>query len=281
MAGSSELSTRLLLGSTMLALIAGVYWLDSCHTGGRVSAVLLALAAFGGVYEYGAMLRGAGRAVALPLLLLMTAGLGACGVLFEWQQTEVPLAALSVATLLLFLTVAVRSLAAARMERSLEEQGATLLAFVWIALPLYLGQGLAIRHLPSLMYVLLICKGGDIGAYFVGSAIGRHKLIPHVSKGKTVEGAFGGVVFSSVIAVVLAPWLTPAVAGISWPGALAIGVVLNVLAQLGDLVESLLKRSCDTKDSSALLPAHGGVLDLVDSLLFSVPAYFVLLVYLT
>jgi len=175
----------------------------------------------------------------------------------------------------------VRSLGKEDMRLGLEKQGATLLGFIYIAWPFYLAMGTCLRHLPSVLWVVLICKGGDIGGYCVGRLLGRHKLIPHVSPGKTVEGALGSLAVSMLLAAVLrGPLLAPEVT-LSLPAALGVGAVLNFTTQTGDLIESLLKRRCGAKDSSHLLPAHGGVLDLVDSLLFSFCAWFLVLVWLT
>jgi phosphatidate cytidylyltransferase len=146
---------------------------------------------------------------------------------------------------------------------------------------MYFAMGTALRHLPSVLFVVLVCKGGDIGGYCVGRLLGRRKLIPHVSPGKTIEGALGSLGASVALAVALrGPLLAPAVDLPLWL-ALVAGVVLNVTTQTGDLIESLLKRRCGAKDSSRLLPAHGGVLDLIDSLLFSFCAWFLLLVWRT
>jgi len=146
---------------------------------------------------------------------------------------------------------------------------------------MFLAQGMCFRHLPSILYVVLVCKGGDIGGYVTGRAIGRHKLIPHVSPGKTVEGALGSLAAS----VALALWLREPLLGAAVPvgtlEAVGIGIALNITTQTGDLVESLLKRRCGAKDSSRLLPAHGGVLDLIDSLLFSFAVFFLVLVRAT
>ena len=275
----SELATRLIFGPSMLAVVAGIYWLDLEHTGGFASAAALALIALGGVYEYITMLRGVGSQVSSRMLLTFTGLLCGSALLFEgWKELDRELYPLAIATFLLLFPIAVRSLAADRMKQGLEAQGATLLGFVWIVWPMYLAQGMAIRHLPSLLFVILVCKGGDIGGYFVGRALGRHKLIPHVSKGKTIEGSLGSLAASCVLAVVLRDALTPAAAAFSLTAAIGIGIMLNIGAQIGDLVESLLKRNCGVKDSSGLLPAHGGILDLIDSLLFPFPAYFLVLV---
>lgn len=108
---------------------------------------------------------------------------------------------------------------------------------------------------------------GDSSGYFIGHALGRHKLAPRVSPGKTIEGALaivaGSVVASLVVCVLLLPQ-------VGWLEANVLGVVLAVLAQLGDLSESVMKRTFDTKESGWILPGHGGVLDRIDSLLFPV-----------
>ncbi len=281
--GAGELKTRLLFGSSMLLAIVAVYVTDSfTATDGTLTAALLGLLAVAGVHEYVSMLRHAGHAVARGLLLLFTAALALSALFFRgWQVLDRELYPLAIGTLLLLFPIAVRSLAQDRMQRGLEEQGATLLGFVWIAWPMFLAQGLAMRHLPAVLFVVLVCKGGDIGAYFAGISFGRRKLIAHISAGKTVEGACGSLLASCALAAVLAPVLLPDSAGVGLTGSLLIGIMLNVTAQAGDLVESLLKRSCGVKDSAALLPAHGGVLDLIDSLLFSFPAFFVVFVGLT
>ncbi len=112
----------------------------------------------------------------------------------------------------------------------------------------------------------------DIAAYIVGKAIGRHKLCPAISPGKTVEGAIGGLVGAVAVTWAMGTWL-----GLSVAQAVLLGVLLGVGGQLGDLFESFLKRRAGAKDSGALLPGHGGVLDRFDSLLFNAPiAYYVI-----
>ncbi|MBL8752925.1 MAG: phosphatidate cytidylyltransferase [Planctomycetes bacterium] len=279
---ASELRIRAVLAPTMLLVIGGIYWLDSHGTlglrQGTLSAALLGLLGLAGVFEFVALLRGAGFAVSrrsLPLLSLLLLG---SAFLFQWHQIDRELYPLVIGTLVLLFPMAVRSLGREDMKLGLEKQGATLLGFIYVAWPMYLAMGTAFRHLPSVLYVVLVCKGGDIGGYCLGRLFGRHKLIPHISPGKTVEGALGSLLASVALAVCLrGPLLEPEVQLPLWL-ALVSGVVLNFTTQTGDLIESLLKRRCNAKDSSKLLPAHGGVLDLIDSLLFSFAAWFLVLV---
>ncbi|MEQ1633432.1 MAG: phosphatidate cytidylyltransferase [Planctomycetota bacterium] len=281
---SSDLRTRAVLAPTMLLLIGVVYWLDvEClvlDKRGALSAGLLFVLGILGVLEYIAMLRKKGFAVARTLLLVAAVVLHGLAFPLGWQQLDRELYPLVAITLLLLFPLATRSLGKEAMASGLEEQGATLLGFSLISWQIYLGQGICFRHLPSLLYVVLICKGGDIGGYCFGRMFGRHKLIPHISPGKTVEGALGSLVTSIALALLLRSVLVPDLPmGVAVT--LAAGILLNVTTQIGDLVESLLKRRCGAKDSSNLLPAHGGVLDLVDSLLFSFSAWFLFLVWLT
>jgi phosphatidate cytidylyltransferase len=121
---------------------------------------------------------------------------------------------------------------------------------------------------PWLVFLLFaIVWLGDSAAYYVGSAFGRHKMAPRVSPNKSWEGAAAGFVTGMVATLVWSVWRLGEVR----PSLLAVGAATAVAAQLGDLFESLLKRAVNTKDSGALLPGHGGMLDRIDALLFASP----------
>ncbi len=124
-----------------------------------------------------------------------------------------------------------------------------------------------------LVFVLLVTKFGDIGAFLVGTRWGKHALIARISPSKSVEGAIGGLVFSILVAVASKP-LLPDHALFSYWHLILVGAFLGILGQLGDLSESLIKRDCQVKDTSALLPGMGGILDIMDSLLFTAPAFY-------
>ncbi len=121
--------------------------------------------------------------------------------------------------------------------------------------------------------LLLITKGVDIGAFLIGIRWGRHTLIPRISPKKTVEGVIGGICFGILGALASKSFLPP-LEIFSWNKLFLLGVSLSVLGMLGDLSESLIKRDCAAKDSSCIFPGVGGVMDVIDSLLFTAPAFY-------
>jgi phosphatidate cytidylyltransferase len=144
-----------------------------------------------------------------------------------------------------------------------------------------LGYLILIRNIDNganfVLSLFIIIWAGDTGAYIVGKLIGR-RLLTKISPKKTVEGSFGGLIFSMLLAVACKYFLVPQ---LSVNNALWLGALIGIMGQIGDLAESLLKRSANVKDSGAILPGHGGMLDRLDSLLFGAPAmyyyvYFVL-----
>ncbi|MFK7741163.1 MAG: phosphatidate cytidylyltransferase [Planctomycetota bacterium] len=282
---ASDLKTRAILAPTMLLIVGGTYWLDLNGVlglkEGALSAGLLALLGIAGAWEFGTLLRQGGFAVGRKTLVVATAILLASAFPFGWSELDHELYPLVAGTLLLLFPLALRSLGKVDMREGLERQGLTLLGFLMVGWPMYLGMGTCLRCLPSLLYVVLICKGGDIGGYCLGRLFGRTKLIPHISPGKTIEGALGSLLASVLLAWLLAEPLLGGRIDLPVWLALVTGVMLNFTTQTGDLIESLLKRRCGAKDSSNLLPAHGGVLDLVDSLLFSFCAWFLVLILRT
>jgi phosphatidate cytidylyltransferase len=164
-----------------------------------------------------------------------------------------------------------------------------------------LGYGYLLRYHPyaigtkagaSLVaFPLILTWTTDIGAYFVGRAVGTRKLIPAVSPGKTVAGAVGALALSMLVSAAYVRWvlvpnaslavsLKTGVLAAPVVAALLFGAVISVAAQLGDLAESLIKRDAGVKDSSHLLPGHGGVLDRLDSLFFVLPVAYLLLGWL-
>jgi phosphatidate cytidylyltransferase len=188
----------------------------------------------------------------------------------------------------LFLTVAMRR---KELPSGYPAAAASSFAFAYIAIPMTLL--VQLRQQPAgailVIYTLLIVWAGDIFAYFVGKAVGRHRMSPEISPKKTWEGAIASVVASVAIGTL---WFQHAAEistfflqaglmerrdgmfGLQQPPLMTIVIVsavVNVAAQLGDLVESLIKRGAGVKDSGTILPGHGGMLDRIDAMLFAVP----------
>lgn len=172
-----------------------------------------------------------------------------------------------------------------------ESGSAVITAGASILLTFYLGALAAFlielrwanQGLLALAAHIAAAKCGDTGAYFGGRAFGRHKLCPWLSPNKTVEGAIGGLIASVVatLAVVaIGAKLSSGPPAMPWPAVAAFGLTVGALGMLGDLVESLIKRDCQQKDASDLVPGFGGVLDVMDSPLFSAPLAFFLWVWL-
>ena len=152
--------------------------------------------------------------------------------------------------------------------------GMAAMGFMAFAVPYFAIPPVSLYWLQStdpwlLLALLAIIWMGDTGAFVVGGLMGRHKLAPAISPGKTWEGAIGGLA-GSMLAIVLWSLLH---LGDLRPGLLAVGALTAVVAQLGDLVESVIKRGAGVKDSSNLLPGHGGFFDRMDSTLLATPVF--------
>jgi phosphatidate cytidylyltransferase len=151
--------------------------------------------------------------------------------------------------------------------------GVALSAPLYVGVPVGMMLAFRVEFGPlALLAGLLTVMASDVAQLFGGRAFGRHPLAPVVSPKKTIEGAVAGVAAAAVVLPVLAHWWLPALDAWRWA---AIGGVVGLLGIAGDLFESLIKRSAGVKDSSALIPGHGGMLDRIDALLFAVPLLYV------
>jgi len=258
----SPLLSRVLVAAVGLPLVLGVVYL-----GGWWLFVLAAVAAVLALHEYALMIRSLRpvilAAYAGALLSLLGARLGG----LEWTVAGF-LSTMVLAFLLHWLAETRQSATVAIAS--------TVLGAGWIGL--CLGHLLLLRAIPddgrlATFTVLLAVWAGDIGAFFAGRLIGRHRLAPTLSPGKTWEGFLFGTaatVFVTFVALYKQDYL-------SIPESILLGVVIALAAPAGDLFESALKRDMQVKDSGRILAAHGGVLDRIDSLLFTLAASYYLL----
>lgn len=253
--------TRVLSALVLLPVVLGaLFWLPPWGT-----TALAVLAAVAAVWELAHLAeQGSG---AMPRWLMAIATISVIVAMSEpWVPVEIPLlAAMVVAGTLL--------VGEARPDTDvLRRAGAMLLPMVYVGLPL--GAMAAIRRDHGALVLLLLIATtivSDTAQYYGGRTMGKRPLAPRVSPKKTVEGAITGVIVGGLVLPVAGAWLLPAVPGwVLW----VVGLALVGLGIVGDLFESLLKRSVGVKDSSSLIPGHGGVLDRVDSLLFAAPFYY-------
>lgn len=174
-----------------------------------------------------------------------------------------------------------------RQGVALTTMSTTLLGFIYV--PWLLNFIQKINFLPTLpnhpqidgrfyvLFFIVVTKFSDLGAYCTGSLIGRHKMIPRISPGKTWEGLGGAVVVSTLASLTFAHLAGPRLAGMNLIHATILGVLLSLAAVVGDLIESIFKREAGVKDSGSLFPGIGGILDLLDSLLFNAPLMYLYL----
>ncbi len=129
----------------------------------------------------------------------------------------------------------------------------------------------------EIIYLLVsIAWSSDIGAYLIGRKIGKHKVIVSISPKKSIEGYIAGLIFGVGASVIISYWLLPS---INLTNAIIIGLFMTIIGQIGDLAESILKRSANVKDSGKIMPGHGGILDRCDSIIFMTPALYYYLFY--
>jgi len=271
--------TRVILGSSLIAGLLALLWLDSLLARGPAFHAFIGAVLVAGLVEFYGLaaregsrpLRGLGVALAVVFVAADYAVRVRQGaVLAEWFGSALGgfYAPMALAAALAVLAVAVGHLCCRDTRQWLADAGATVLGlfYVWfLGAHVFAIRGLGVGHVLAF---IAAPKLGDAGAYFAGTHWGGRRLAPRVSPNKTVVGAVAGLGASMVSAVGVA-W------GLGLEGGLgfwaAFGLVVGGVGQAGDLVESALKRSAGVKDSGRLLPQFGGVLDTIDSLLLSAP----------
>ncbi len=265
--------TRLLSGAVLALVAVAVVWFAPPLLFLIVGELLVVLAC----REYAALARASGLeipfAVSVSAAMLTAAAFApiALRALF-WAPVD---------TVLMSALVATGAVSLARWDGgrdAIAQISSALLPVLYFGLPI--GAMIAIREMwggGSLFLLMLTVFSSDTAQYYSGRRFGRRPLAPAISPKKTVEGAVGGFLVGGLVMAIAGSWWLPTA---PWPLRLLLGMTIVALGISGDLFESMLKRSAGVKDSSHLIPGHGGVLDRIDALLFAAPVYYVVLKYL-
>jgi phosphatidate cytidylyltransferase len=268
--------TRVLSGAVLIAIAVAVVWFAPPLIFWAVAELLLVLA----FIEYARL----SAAVGLPIPLIpagIATVLASVGVTStHWIGTERVGTAVALDAVMMsaFVALAATTLTTWRGDRdALARAAAAVFPMLYLGLPIGAMAALRMLHGREVLFLLLLTViVSDSAQYYSGRAFGKRLLAPVISPKKTIEGAIGGFVFGAILMVTLGAWWLP-----SLPIALRalLGVTLVALGIAGDLFESMLKRSANMKDSSTLIPGHGGILDRIDALLFAAPVYYIVLKY--
>jgi undecaprenyl diphosphate synthase len=268
--------TRILSGAVLIAVAVAVVWFASSAVFFSAAQILLILA----FVEYGGLAAGCGLPIPMVAsgIATVAASIGITSSFWIGDQIMSNAIALDAALLSAFVVLAALSLPAWQGGRdALGRAAASVFPMLYLGLPI--GAMIALRSLrgrEALFLLLLTVMVSDTAQYYTGRALGRRLLAPAISPKKTVEGAVGGFVCGALILAVVGVWWLP---GVPVVLRALLGVAVVALGIAGDLFESMLKRSAGVKDSSTLIPGHGGVLDRIDALLFAAPVYYVFLKY--
>ena len=266
------MTTRIISGVVMIALTIAAVWYAPAWLFLLIALLLVALSC----HEYGALVRAS--ALPYPGALAAAAAALTCASFARESLAGVGRVPLDLVLMTAFVAMGAVSLATWRSGTSaLASASAALLPCLYFGLPL--GALLAVREGwgPRALFLLMLTViVSDSAQYFTGRAFGKRKLAETISPKKTVEGAYGGFLFGTLLFVVLGGYWLPTMP--LWLR-VVLGVTLVALGIAGDLFESMLKRSAGVKDSSSLIPGHGGVLDRIDALLFAAPIYYIVLTH--
>lgn len=260
-------STRVLTSIVLVPVLFVVVW----YLPSGYFAALAIIAAAIGQYELYKMARTRGGITPLALLGIVLGALVVLNVyrpLLTYRGGPYVWIALCVMAV-----IAARLFSRRPVEGALDDIAVTVFGIVYVAL-LFAFQ-VAIHAGPAgkkwLVFLYLVIWASDTGAYYVGTAFGKHRLYEKISPKKSVEGLLGGTLASVIVAVLGKLWLVPSLGIIE---AAVLGAVLALAGTAGDLSESLIKRSAGVKDSGTIIPGHGGILDRMDSMLFAAPVLF-------
>jgi phosphatidate cytidylyltransferase len=277
------LKTRVIFGAIFILAVIGLLMLDNWLAQTRDIAwapmfyLIVGLLILAGVHELCTLMRCHGWQVHEPL-----AALASLALLLPLDIIGSPLNVVTPLVMAVLVFETVRVWRGGAVGLATGNIAGTLLAFLYIGVLMnyvvalrFIDLG-GVRGFYALAVFLAVAKLSDMGAYFTGRAVGRHKMCPTLSPNKTLEGLAGAFVFGVGAALGLGMPLL----GLPWWQLAVFGVVVTAFAVVGDLAESLIKRATEAKDSGTTFPAFGGVLDIIDSILLSAPAaYYLLLAF--
>jgi phosphatidate cytidylyltransferase len=204
---------------------------------------------------------------------------------FPWFQ-HIAASTLAFIIVLTMVLAAARRASAGHTQEAITRMAGTVLAMLYLGGLGWFLMALRVKHsadphryqgsTQAVVMILLVVKFTDIGAYFGGRALGKRKMIPWLSPGKTWEGLACGLASAALVGLICALVWRKALSTLNWDKALLFGVIIGGVGQLGDLLESLFKRDAEVKDSGNIIPGFGGLLDILDSPLLAAPAAYLL-----
>jgi len=258
--------TRVLSGAVLIAIVVTIVW----WTPPPVFYAAAAIVAYLALREY--LIMAGALGLQPPGMLTWTLTLVLCtGVALRLANLELVMATA-------FIAIASAALVRGVDRGALANVAAAILPGIYIGVPIGALVAMRIAHGPAIVFLLMLTVMiSDTAQYYTGRALGRHPLAPAISPKKTIEGAIGGFVFGALTLAIVGRWWLPSV---QVGARVLLGLAIAALGIAGDLFESLLKRAAGVKDSSSLIPGHGGVLDRIDALLFAAPVYYLVLRYL-
>lgn len=266
------MTTRVLSGTVLIALTVAAVWYSPAWLFLLIAVAVVGLAC----REYAGLARAS--ALPFPTVVATVAAMLTCASFGRASFGGTGWIPLDLILMTAFVACGALSLGSwSGGKDAVASASAALLPCLYFGLPI--GAMVAIRERtgPAQLFLLMLTIiVSDSAQYFVGRAFGRRKLAEAISPKKTMEGAYGGFVFGTLLLVVGGAWWLPTLP-LLLRGLL--GVTIVALGIAGDLFESMLKRSAGVKDSSSLIPGHGGVLDRIDALLFAAPVYYIVLTH--
>lgn len=202
---------------------------------------------------------------------------------FPWFQ-HIATSTLAFIIVFTMILAAIRRASGKETQQAITHMAGTVLAMLYLGGLAWFLMAIRVKHsadphgfqgsTQAVVMILLVVKSTDIGAFFGGRSFGKHKLIPWLSPKKTWEGLFCGLMLAALVGLGCSVIWPRALSTLTWPKALLFGVLIGGVGQLGDLLESLMKRDAQVKDSGDIIPGFGGLLDVIDSPLLAAPAAY-------